>query len=148
MCVHTRSRFWPKQPRVDVLCPADMGLAADFSDDSDTAGTTQVGCGKLVQRQQESGKRPARLLAAARAREALAAKRARRLQANLGSVQQQLIVALAPRRKHGNQHCMKITFDQLLSMSFDSPSMPTVLMAVAYSATKSSVRSVLHLVSS
>ena len=107
MCVHTRSRFWPKQPRVDVLCFAEMDLAADFSDDSDTVGTTQVGCGKLVQRQQESGTRPARLLAVARAREALAAKRARRLQANLGSVQQQLIVALAPRRKHGNQHCRK-----------------------------------------
>ena len=75
MRVHTRSRFWPKQPRVDVLCFAEMDLAADFSDDSDTVGTTQVGCGKLVQRQQESGKRPARLLAAARAREALAAKR-------------------------------------------------------------------------
>ena len=146
MCVHTRSRFWPKQPRVDVLCLAEMDLAADFSDDSDTVGTTQVGCGKLVQRQQESGKRPARLLAAARAREALAAKRARRLQANLGSVQQQLIVALAPRRKHGNQHCRKITYDQMLSMSFDSPSMPSVHKAAAYSVTKSSVRSVLHFV--
>ena len=73
-------------------------------------------------------------------------RNARRLQANLGSVQQQLIVALAPRRKHGNQHCRKITYDQMLSMSFDSPSMPSVHKAAAYSVTKSSVRSVLHFV--
>ena len=73
-------------------------------------------------------------------------RNARRLQANLGSVQQQLIVALAPRRKHGNQHCRKIAYDQMLSMSFDSPSMPTVHKAAAYSVTKSSVRSVLHFV--